>query len=227
MTPQRIVFEEVAGTRWTPYEAIFARASKHVMAQIEIARRGCLARIWVDDVALVSSISRAGYSMRDQSGERPLRAVDVAIERRMIERAVASPTTILSWPRRRARTTPAPAQRRVDSAVVRSMKTTTWEWTVTEVGRGAATTFADARVWSAYAWCLVLDEPSIEVGIRMQWRKKPPGPEVREARRRLASALGPFGYVSSNVRGQIIFEKSVRNVLEARDERARLDALLR
>jgi hypothetical protein len=224
---QRKIFEEVGGTRWAPYEARFTRASKHVMADIEIGHRGCESSVWIDDVAFVASIERAGYTMSDQSGRRSLRADEVAAERIMLERAVARPNSILSWPRRRARKMPAVANRRVSPAIVRSMMTK-WEWTVTAVGRRGTPTFVDARVWHAYAWCLVVDDdgPNIEVGIRIDWRKKPPGPEVRAARKHLDAALARFGYVSPNVRGHVLVEKTVRDVAEARDERARLDRFL-
>jgi len=49
---------------------------------------------------------------------------------------------------------------------------------------------------------------------------------MREARKKLAAALSPFGYVSAKVRGLIILEKSVRDVAEARVERDRLDRFL-
>ena len=64
------------------------------MADIEIGHRGCLASLWVSDVALVSSMERAGYTVSDQTGERSLRGLDeVAAEREMLERAVARPVT--------------------------------------------------------------------------------------------------------------------------------------
>jgi len=225
LTPQRAVFEDVAGTRWTPYEAIFSRASKHVMADLEVGRRGLLARVWVADAALVASIERAGYSMRDQSGQRALRDVeDLVAERAMLEVAVARPSSVLAWPKRRARSF-APRKRPLAPSV-RAMKDSSWKWTVTEIGRLASPKLFDASVWRAYAFCLVVDEPSIEVGIRLEWRKKPKGPQIRDARKRLAAVLAPFGYVSPNVRGMISLEKSVRTVAEARAERDRLDAFL-
>jgi hypothetical protein len=219
LTAQQEIFEAVAGTRWKPREAIFARLSKHVMADIEIGSRGCLARVWVNDVALVASMERAGYAVSDQSGERSLHIDELIEERAMLERAVARPASIRSWPARRSRSICAFSKRRVDAAFVRSMAKTTWTWTVTEVARRGA---------HGYAWCVVIDDdgPSIEVGLRMHWRKKPPGPVMRDARKKLAAALGPHGYVSANVRGEIVLEKSVRSVGEARVERERLDRFL-
>jgi len=227
-TPQREIFESVSGTRWTPYEARFARASKSVMADIEIGHRGCLASLWVSDVALVPSMERAGYTVSDQTGERSLRGLDeVAAEREMLERAVARPATILAWSPRRARKMPAVQNRKLDATIVRSMRDSKWHWAVTGVGRRGSPRIG-ARSWTAYASCLVIDDdgPCIEVGMRIHSRKKAPGPDMREARKKLAAALGPFGYVSANVRAMIILEKSVRDAGEARVERDRLDRFL-
>jgi hypothetical protein len=225
-SPQRKIVEDVAGTRWTLREAIFSRASKRVMADIEVGMYGCISRIWVDDVALVAPMAQAGYAMRDQSGERPLRVGEVVVERVLLERAVARPATIHAWPTRRAREIPRVKRRLVDTATVRRMRESAWEWTVTEVARDGAPSFADARAWRAHAWCLVTEEDGIELGIRLVWRKKPAGPEMRDARRRCAAVLGSFGYVSANVRGEIVLEKSVKSVAEARVERERIDDLL-
>lgn len=196
------------------------------MADIEIGPRGCIARIWVDDVALVAPLARAGYAMRDESGERPLRSsADVIAERGLLERAVARPETILSWSARRSRVI-SRAKRRLDAASVRRMAESTWKWTVTEVARDGAPAFVDASVWRAHAWCLVTEEDGIEVGVRLGWRNTPAGPEMRAARKRCAAALTPFGYLSANVRGEIVFERSVRTPAEARTERDRLDTFL-
>jgi len=218
LIPERAIFEEVAGTRWTPYEVRFALESRNVMADIEIGARGCLACLWVRDGALVAAMTRAGYSTSgDQSAWRSLRGVDDLVrERAMLERAVARPASMLAWPKRRAREVPSPMKRRIDPSLVKSMMRSRWEWIVTEVGRHGA---------GASVSCLVTDA-GIEVGIRVEWGKKPPGPQIRAERRRLAAALGPFGYVSSNVRGEIVLEKSVRNARQARVERQRLDAFL-
>jgi len=227
LSVQRKVFEDVAGTRWKPHEVRFALESKHVIADIEIGHRGCESSVWVDDAAFVPSIERAGYTVSDQSGWRALHPDEIASERIILERAVARPATMLSWPRRRTRKMPLVANRSVPRAIVRSMMTK-WKWTVTAVGRRGTPTFVDGRLWSAYAWCLVLDDdgPSAEVGIRIDWRTKPAGPEIRDARKRLAATLGPFGYVSPNVRGHLILEKAVGSIAEARAERERLDGFL-